>query len=79
MGGGSAGQIAASRPRSRPGKRRARPWAHLGSGGDRCWGREHAGVDARRGPTAAAAVARPGQQVARDGFIGSKEGIGVVA
>jgi hypothetical protein len=36
----------------------ARPWAHLGPGGDRCWGGEHAGVGARRGPTAPAAVAR---------------------
>jgi hypothetical protein len=36
----------------------ARPWAHLGPGGDRCWGGEHAGMGAWRGPTEVAAVAR---------------------
>jgi hypothetical protein len=36
----------------------ARPRAHLGPGGDRCRGRNHAGVGARRGPTTATAVAR---------------------
>jgi hypothetical protein len=36
----------------------ARPWAHLGPGGDRCWGGVHAGMGAQRGLTAAAAVSR---------------------
>jgi hypothetical protein len=38
------------------GSGRKSPWAHLGPGGDRCWGREHAGVGARQGPTAAVKV-----------------------
>jgi hypothetical protein len=33
----------------------------------------------RGGSALATARARPGQQVERDGFIGSKEGIGAVA
>jgi hypothetical protein len=36
----------------------ARPRAHLGSVGDRCWGGDRASVGARRKPAAAAAVAR---------------------
>jgi hypothetical protein len=35
----------------------ARPWAHLGPVGGRCWGGDRAGAGARREPAAAAVVA----------------------
>jgi hypothetical protein len=57
----------------------ARPWAHLGPGGGR-HGRA-AGTDGggHGGSAPAMAWARPGQQVAHDGSIGSNDGIGTVA
>jgi hypothetical protein len=36
----------------------ARPWAHLGPMGNRCWGGDRTGMGARQKPAAAAAVAR---------------------
>jgi hypothetical protein len=87
MGGGGAGQIPASRPRSRPGKRRGttvgspRAWGWLELGRRTRRRGRAAGTDGggRGGSAPAMAWARPGQQVARDGSIGSKEGIGTVA
>jgi hypothetical protein len=57
-GGGGSGRIPVSRRRSQPGGSGARPHAHLGLGGGRSWGREVAGVGARRGPAAVAVADR---------------------
>jgi hypothetical protein len=87
MGGGGAGQISASRPRSRPGKRRgttlgspmARGWPELGRRTHRRGRAVGTDGGGHGGSVPAMAWARPGQQVVCDGSIGSKEGIGTVA
>jgi hypothetical protein len=58
MGGGGTGQIRRTDRAPGRGNGGARPWAHLGPVGDRCWGVDRAVVGARRKPAVAAAVTR---------------------
>jgi hypothetical protein len=86
MGGGGTGQIRRTDCAPGRGNGGARPWAHLGPVGDRCWGVDRAVVGARRKPAVAAAYAtvattraRPEQQVALEGSKGSMDGMCTLA